>query len=200
MRRIDMAVRDGQVSVYAAHLWTLLEQGCRNKKELAKWMGRSERTVERYLSELQKTGFAEVHGNVPYATYPQDDDRTVTNVVTDLSLKEIDHNTTCMTGVSPGQPPAEVVNVAERLCERVFADPAAVDNLAQRLWQVLRGKETILEWIESDAWLDAVMRYAVMAVIEFEDVAGRRKRNLSPVRDVYAYFTGTLKNAYRQAA
>ena len=200
MRRIDMAVRDGRVSVYAAHLWTLLEQGCRNKRELAKWMGRSERSIQRYLDELQETGFAEVHGNVPYATYPQDDDRTVTNVVTDLSLKEIDHNTTCMTDMSHDQPPTKVVNVAERLCERVFADPAAVDNLAQRLWQVLRGKESILEWIESDAWLDAVMRYAAMAVIEFEDVEGRRKRNLSPVRDVYAYFTGTLKNAYRQAA
>jgi hypothetical protein len=58
----------------------------------------------------------------------------------------------------------------------------------------------VLEWIESDAWFDAVMRYAAMAVIEFEDIESRRKRNLAPVRDVYAYFTGTLKNAYRQAA
>lgn len=200
MRRIDMAVRDGQVSVYAAHLWTLLEQGCRSKKELAKWMGRSERTIERYLSELRQAGFVEVHGNVPYATYPQADDIDVTDVVTDRSTKEIDHNTTCMTDTSLDQPPAEVVNVAKRLCDRVFADPAAVDNLAHRLWMVLRGKESILEWIESDAWLDAVMKYAAMAVIEFEDVAGRRKRNLSPVRDVYAYFAGTLKNAYRQVA
>jgi hypothetical protein len=34
------------------------------------------------------------------------------HVCVDLSLKEIDQDTTCMTDVSPDQPPTEVVSVA----------------------------------------------------------------------------------------